>query len=116
MTPSDVVPRYFEAMRGGIEAIETLLALFAEDAVYIEPFAGQMRTHEGIRAIERCLREGFVDAPPDMTLELGRVDVDGAVVRSEWTCVSPAFPHPMNGVDVCTVKDGRIQRLEVRFR
>ncbi|MCA9653964.1 MAG: hypothetical protein H6712_03790 [Myxococcales bacterium] len=41
--------------------------------------------------------------------------VDGEVVRSEWTCTSPAFPGPVKGIDLCTVRDGRIQRLEVSF-
>ena len=41
--------------------------------------------------------------------------VDGEVVRSEWTCTSPVFEAPIRGVDVCTVRDGRITRLEVSF-
>ncbi len=102
-------------MQGGEAAGDQLLALFAADAVYVEPFSGTERTHEGRAAIEACFRAGWAQTPPELTLEVNRVDVDGAVVRSEWTCRSPAFPAPVRGVDVCTVQDGRIARLEVRF-
>ena len=104
-------------MQAGERDGAALFALFADEAVYIEPFsgAGQLETHRGREAIEACLRAGWKNAPPDMTLEVNRIDVDGNVVRTEWTCASPVFEAPMRGVDVCTVVDGRIQRLEVRF-
>ena len=116
MSPMEVVSAYFEAMQGGPSQIDALLPLFAEDAVYIEPFSGAERTHTGRSAIEACIRAGYENPPPDMTLQVNRVDVDGDVVNSEWTCNSAVFPGPMRGVDTCTVRDGRIQRLEVRFR
>ena len=115
MTPVDVVQRYFEAMQAGPGQAEALFALFAADAVYVEPFTGTERTHEGKEAIERCLRTSWQDTPPDLELELNRVDVDGEVVRSEWTCTSPVFEGPIKGVDRCTVRDGLIHRLEVAF-
>jgi len=116
MTPVEVVDRYFEAMKVGRDAADAMFALFADDAVYVEPFSGATRTHEGRAAIEACLRAGWENPPPDMTLTVDRVDVDGPIVRSEWTCASPVFPGPMKGLDVCTVEGGRITRLEVSFR
>lgn len=113
--PTDVVQRYFRAMQTGPDAAATLFSLFADDAVYIEPFSGQERTHAGRAAIEACMRQSWENTPPDLTLEVNRVDVDGDTVRSEWTCTSPAFDTPVRGVDVCVVKAGRIARLEVRF-
>lgn len=115
MSPVDVVHAYFEAMKAGASRVDDLLALFAEDATYIEPFSGETRTHTGWSAIADTIRTSLKNPPPDMTLEVDRVDVDGDVVRSEWTCTSPVFPGPMKGVDRCTVKAGRIQRLEVQF-
>ena len=115
-SPTDVVASYFEAMRGGKAKLQELLAQFADDATYIEPFSGQTRTHEGLQAITTCLTQSLDNRPPDMTLEVDRVDVDDDVVRSQWTCASPAFPGPMQGEDTCTVRQGKIQRLEVVFK
>jgi ketosteroid isomerase-like protein len=115
MSPIEVVQSYFDAMKAGAAEVETLVALFADDAVYIEPFGGEPRTHSGRAAIEATLRAGMASPPPNMTLEVDRIDVDGDTVTSAWTCMSPAFPQPMRGVDVCTVHEGRIRRLEVRM-
>lgn len=115
MLPRDVVDAYFRAMQTGAEAATDLFSLFAEDAVYIEPFGGESRTHAGLPAIQACLRESWTRVPPDLKLAVDRIDVDGAVVTSLWTCTSPAFPGPVRGRDVCTVRDGRIARLEVTF-
>lgn len=115
MDPTDVVKAYFEAMRLGEEAAEDLLALFAEDATYIEPFSGAQLTHVGKAQIEAQLRRGWQTAPPDLTLVVDRIDVEGQVVTSHWTCTSPVFPHPMKGRDVATVRDGLIRCLDVRM-
>lgn len=115
MSPIEVVQRYFKAMQAGSGEANTLFGLFADDAVYVEPFSGQTLTHAGRPAIEAYLRASWEQAPPQLELELNRVDVDGEQVRSEWTCRSPVFEEPIKGIDVCTVKQGRIQRLEVRF-
>ena len=112
----EVVQQYFKAMQAGPSKAETLFGLFAEDAVYVEPFSGKVLTHRGRSAIETYLRSSWDSGPPDLKLEVNRVDVDGEVVRSEWTCESPAFDQPVRGVDRCTVRAGLIQRLEVTFR
>ncbi len=116
MSPIEVVQQYFKAMQGGPAKGEQLFALFAEDATYIEPFSGRELTHQGRSAIEQHLRSSWTNSPPDLELQLNRIDVDGEVVRSEWTCTSPAFPQPIHGSDVCTVREGRIHRLEVKFK
>ncbi|MEO0602824.1 MAG: nuclear transport factor 2 family protein [Myxococcota bacterium] len=113
--PVEVVETYFRAMQRGAQAAEELFALFAEDAVYIEPFSGETRTHTGKPAIERYLTASWDQAPPDLELQVDRVDLDGEIVVSEWTCRSPALPRPFRGRDRCTVQEGRIQRLEVEF-
>lgn len=115
MKPVEVVDRYFRAMQAGPAGADELFSLFAEDAVYIEPFSGQSLTHRGRPEIEAYLRGSWEQGPPDLELTVNRVDVDGEVVRSEWTCSSPAFEAPVRGIDECTVRQGQIQRLEVRF-
>lgn len=115
MSAIDVVQRYFKAMEAGPAEAPRLFELFADDATYIEPFTGQSRTHEGRAAIEACIKASWEDGPRDVGIEVNRIDVDGDVVRSEWTCTSPDFPAPVKGIDVCTVEGGLIKRLEVRF-
>jgi len=83
MSPVEVVSAYFEAMKAGGARVDDLLALFADDATYIEPFSGETRTHEGSKAIADCIRTSMESPPPDMTLEVNRVAVDGDTVRSE---------------------------------
>lgn len=114
-TAVEVVDRYFAAMRGGRDAASDLFALFDDEAVYTEPFAGKPRTHRGKAAIEAAISASWDSAPPDLTLEVDRVDVDGDVVVSEWTCRSPAFDGPMRGRDRCQVRDGRIVLLDVQL-
>ncbi len=113
MKPIDIVHRYFRAMAAGREAADELFALFDDDAVYIEPFSGAAKTHQGRSAIETYLSASWDNAPPDLQLAVDRVDVDGEVVVSDWTCTSPAFPGPIRGQDRCWIVGGRIQRLEV---
>ena len=120
MVPVDVVHQYFQAMQAGAAGADQLFALFADDAVYVEPFSGiatgTSNIHEGLDAIKAQLRRELGElTPPELELTVNRVDVDGDVVRSEWTCSSPAFDAPVRGIDVCIVRDGRIQRLEVRL-
>lgn len=98
-------------MRRGKAGRDELVALFAEDGEYTEPFSGTSRTHRGKAAIEACLSGGFDNPPPQLRLTVDRVDVDGPNVRAEWTCSSPAFDAPVRGLDEYTVQDGRIARL-----
>lgn len=109
----DVVERLFRAMQAGPAGETEMMALFAEDAVFVEPFSGQPRTHEGAAAIRASFREMAEQEAPDMKLVLDRVDLDGERVRAEWTCTSPVFPQPMRGHDLFTIEAGLIRRLEV---
>lgn len=114
LTPEDrgLVDRFFQAMRTGPSSEPELMALFAEDAVLVEPFTGHPRTHQGKAAIRDSYRESWKSPPPDMKITLHRVDLDGDCIRTQWTCTSPAFPGPMRGEDRFTLRDGRIHRLE----
>lgn len=104
----------FKAMQAGPDGEDAMMSLFADDAVLIEPFSGQSRTHAGTQAIRQSFRNQWNDPPPDLRLVLDRVDLDGAQVRAEWTCTSPVFPSPMRGYDLFLLDAaGRIKRLEI---
>lgn len=104
----------FKAMQAGPGGEDAMVGLFADEAVFIEPFSGQPQTHKGRAAIRQSFRDQWVDPPPDLTLVLDRVDLDGSLVRADWTCTSPAFPSPMRGYDLFMLNDsGQITRLEI---
>lgn len=107
------VDALFRAMQAGPLGEDALMALFADDAVLVEPFGGQVRTHSGHTAIRASFRETWKDPLPDMDLQVERVDQDGGRVRAEWTCASSAFPAPMRGFDLFDVHEGKIRRLEI---
>lgn len=109
----DVIERMFKAMQTGLAAENDMMALFAEDAVFTEPFSGEPQTHNGKDAIRTCFRDMWSQPGPEIELTVGRVDMDGDTIRAEWTCTSPAFSSPMRGYDHFRIKDGFIQHLEV---
>lgn len=108
------VEELFRAMQAGPEGEEAMMALFTEDAVFVEPFSGEPRTHSGKSAIRQSFRAQWQNPAPDLALVLDRVDIDATLVRAEWTCTSPVFPLPMRGYDLFTLDDaGKIARLEI---
>ena len=112
--PDQLIERYFAAMRRGSEAETEMLGLFADDAVYIEPFSGQ-EPAEGIEAIGQRLRQGWEVPLPDLELDVLEVEIAGTEARSLWECRSPALTGPRRGEDRYHFADGKIVRLEVRF-
>jgi uncharacterized protein (TIGR02246 family) len=106
----ELIERYFRAMQRGPEAEDELVALFAEDAVYVDAFGGGV--HEGREAIRAWLDGSWSDAPADLRLTVERIDAAGEEVVAHWTCHAPAFAGPARGRDRFTVRDGRIARLE----
>jgi len=111
----ELVEQYFQAMRTGAIASDEIVDLFADDALYIEPFSGEALAHVGKAAIRQSFIDSQRNAPPDMTLTLDQVEVDSECIRSVWTCSSPAFAHPMRGQDLWTLNDAKIVRLETSF-
>ncbi len=108
-----VIENLFKAMQSGPAGEEQMMSLFAADAVFIEPFGGQPQTHTGAPAIRQSFRQMNEQPLPEMRLVLDRVDLDGNQVRAEWTCHSAAFPTPMKGYDLFTIKGGKIAKLEI---
>lgn len=108
------VESLFRAMQAGPDGEDAMVSLFAEKAVLIEPFSGRIQTHTGTAAIRQSFRDQWKEPPPDLTLVVDRVDLDGATVRAEWTCTSPVFASPMRGYDLFALDPaGKITRLEI---
>lgn len=113
--PEETVNTYFAAMQRGADAIDELVALFAADAEYTEPFSGEVRRHVGRSAIRANFEGALVARPPDLSITVERVDVNGEEVLADWTCHSPAFDAPVRGRDRYVVRDGEILILETSF-
>lgn len=115
VTQSDreVVENLFKAMQAGPTGEQLMMTLFRDDAVFIEPFSGQPVTHSGQAAIRESFQQQTAHPLPDMKLTLDRIDLDGGIVRADWTCSSSAFPAPMRGHDLFTIREGKIARLEI---
>ena len=105
------------AMQAGPNGKEQMMALFTDDAVLVEPFAGRPQTHEGKEAVRTRYYEMVAEPrPPDFQLLLDRLDTDGRNVIAEWHCTSVVLPAPLEGVSTYTILDNKIQRLEIQFK
>jgi ketosteroid isomerase-like protein len=112
-----LVARFFEAMQAAGTQEAEMLQLFAEDAVYIEPFTGQRREHVGKAAIREAMVMGWKFPLPEMRIEVDRITTDGQTVRADWTCYSPGLPNGRGaGTNEFTLRAGLIVRLETRLR
>jgi ketosteroid isomerase-like protein len=109
----DMVASYVRAMERGSEGVDQLVALFAPDAIYVEPFSGQ--EHRGVAAIRAYLEAAARGAPPAIRLEVTVLRVESPRVEVEWTCHSPAFVTPSRGRDHYEVVDGRIRSLRTEL-
>lgn len=115
------IPDFFAAMLVGAPAADRLLALFADDAEYVEPFTGTARAHRGKDAIRAAFADAWQRPLPDQRIVVDRVDVGEDGVVAHWTCFSPALPGGrgagVNLFQLATGSDGarRIARLETRF-
>ena len=109
-----VVEDVFRAMQAGPHGEQAMMDLFADEAVLVEPFSGRVQIHTGKAAIRQSFQDQWKNPLPDLTLILNRVDLDGPLIRAEWTCTSAVFATPMRGYDLFTVDaSGRIARLEI---
>jgi ketosteroid isomerase-like protein len=107
------IDRFFAAMQGGASHEAEMMSLFADDAVYVEPFSGALRTHRGKAAIRAAMRASLSAPLPDVRIVVDRVDVAGDVARAAWTCFSPALPGGSgSGVNEFHFRGGLVVRLE----
>lgn len=115
MDNRSLIERYFSAMRRGARAEDELIGLFADDAVYIEPFTDTTPA-VGVEQIRDRLRRGWERPLPELELDVVSIDVSGSEATARWVCRSPALPGPIEGVDRYRIEEGRITRLEVRIQ
>jgi hypothetical protein len=47
-----------------------------------------------------------------MVMTMNRIDAEGQQVRDEWTRAASVLAEPMRVVDLYTLRDGKIARLE----
>ena len=106
------ISNFFLAMQAGNAAAATMSSLFAENAVYEEPFTGSVQTHRGRDAILATMKAGWQHPLPDMHLTIDRVETAGASVVIDWTCRSPALPGGAGrGRNRFELSDGKITKL-----
>ena len=111
--PPPAVSEFFRCMQAGAPPADAMMALFTDDAVYVEPFTGSAQTHRGVQAIRAAMTPAWERPLPELTISIDRVELAGETVRAEWTCRSPALPGGAGrGVNVFTLQGGRIVRLE----
>ena len=103
------------AMQLGPAGEAAIMALFTDDAVWVEPYTGHRRTHAGKEAIRAALQQMWRQpSPPGFAITTDRIQAEGADVRVEWTCGAAGMPLLMRGYSLYTVApDNRIARLEL---
>ena len=110
MDPKELVELYIHSME--CQDKDALLSLFADGAVYVEPFAGSPQTHQGKAEIREWMDAQPEFRPDDLKITLDRLDVQQDSATADWTCTASVFPAPMRGRDFYTIRDGKISRLE----
>jgi ketosteroid isomerase-like protein len=111
----DIVLRYFAAMQGGAQSGGELMALFHDDAEYIEPFTGTPTRHVGKAAIRDAMAAGWKYPLPDMRIAVDRFDARPDSLVVDWTCHSPGLPNGKgSGTNVFVLRDGLIISLETK--
>lgn len=106
------ISNFFLSMQAGKAGAKSLESAFADDAVYEEPFTGQMRTHEGRAEIMQAMAMGWEQPLVDMTISVDKAEVRGEEIFVDWTCRSPSLPGGQgSGQNLFVMQDGKIQRL-----
>ncbi len=111
----EVIENSSRAMQLGPAGESAIMALFTDDAVWIEPYIGQRRTHSGKEAIRAALKQMWQQpSPPGFAIATDRIHAEGPNVRVEWTCSCVGVPMLMRGHSLYTISsDNRIERLEL---
>ncbi len=106
------ISNFFLAMQAGRPGAGTLESYFADDAVYEEPFTGQVRRHSGKADIMKAMALGWESPMEDMRLELCDVRTVGGEVHVQWICHSPSIPGGRgSGLNRYTFEGGLITSL-----
>ncbi|MEM7141520.1 MAG: nuclear transport factor 2 family protein [Actinomycetota bacterium] len=111
--PRNAIDRYYGAMRVGADAEVEMMSLFADDAVYAEPFSGRDEPAVGKESIRERMQAGWAAPLPNLELDVLSVELTGDAAVCTWECRSSAFPAPVLGRDEYTFADGLITSLVV---
>ncbi len=103
------------AMQAGPAGEAAIMSMFTDDAVWVEPYTGQRRTHSGKEAIRGALKEMWTrPSPPGFAISTDRIDAEGRNIKVQWTCSCTGFPNMMRGYSLYTVgAANKIERLEL---
>lgn len=111
------VSNFFLAMQAGETSYDAIAACFSEDAVYVEPFTGESRSHRGKDEIMKAMALGWEMPMVDTRIRIDRASVVGAEVHIAWTCFSPSLPGGKGqGLNRFTLRDGLIVSLVTTLR
>lgn len=106
------ITNFFLAMQAGPSGAALLGELFADDAIYSEPFSGATEPHKGREAILSAFDGSRSDDFDDAVIHLGSIEVNGEEITVGWTCFSKAIPGGQgSGTNVFTLRDGLIVSL-----
>ncbi len=106
------ISNFFLAMQAGQVGADALAACFAPDAVYVEPFTGVVRRHEGIAEVMQAMALGWEMPMLDTRIQIDRVSLRTEEVLVWWTCFSPSIPGGQgSGCNRFVLEAGRIVSL-----
>lgn len=106
------IANFFLAMQAGPSGAELLGSIFADDAVYSEPFSGQSEPHRGRDAILAAFAASRSDDFDDAVITLGAVEIEDDRITVKWTCYSRAIPGGSgSGTNVFTIAGGKVVSL-----
>jgi hypothetical protein len=114
----ELIEAHYRAMQMGPSGEDAIVELFADDGVYVEPLTSaesSPRSHVGKAAIREAFHQGLQWNPPDFRITLDRLEIEGDVLVSHWTCEGEQMPAPVKGTDRYVLKNGKIKRLETRL-
>lgn len=106
------ISNFFLSMQAGEIGAPALMACFAKDAVYEEPFTGAVRVHKGHDEILKAMALGWEMPMVDTRISIDKVEVSGAEILVDWTCRSPSIPGGEGrGLNRFVLRDGQITSL-----
>ena len=80
------VSNFFLAMQAGKTSDDAIAACFSDDAVYVEPFTDESRTHRGKDEIMKAMALGWEIPMVDTRIRIDRAAATGSEVHIESDC------------------------------
>lgn len=106
------ISNFFLSMQAGEVGAEALMACFAENAVYEEPFTGTVRVHKGRAEIIKAMALGWEMPMVDTRISIDKVATVDNEILVEWTCRSPSIPGGQgSGMNRFVLHEGHITSL-----